>query len=86
MLSANAMDRERKLLYLVEVSCKTFTEFAQQEQAIFISWLQGYSLPDQTPVVIDLDKLSVDKAKLIEHCTDKPEDVVMTAAEAVMGR
>ena len=47
---------------------------------------KGTAYRIRTPVVIDLDKLSVDKAKLIEHCTDKPEDVVMTAAEAVMGR
>jgi HdeA/HdeB family len=78
--------QDRKLLHLAEVSCKTFTEFAQQEQAIIISWLQGYNLPEQAPAVIDLDKLSSDKAKMTEHCINRPEDDVMTAAEEVMGQ
>jgi hypothetical protein len=86
LLSQAQEPTRERTLHLAEVSCKTFTEFTQQEQAIIISWLQGYSLPDQAPAVIDLDKLSSDKAKLIGHCTDKPEDDVMTAAEAVMGR
>jgi hypothetical protein len=78
--------QEGKLIHLAEISCKTFTEFTQQEQAIIISWLQGYNLPEKAPAVIDLEKLSSDKAKLTEHCTEKPDDDVMTAAEAVMGQ
>ncbi len=77
--------QDRKL-HLAEVSCKTFTEMTQPEQAIIISWLQGYNLPEQAPAIIDLDKLSSDKAKLTEHCINRPEDDVMTAAEAVMGQ
>jgi hypothetical protein len=30
---------DRKTIQLAEVSCKMFTEFTQQEQAIIISWL-----------------------------------------------
>jgi hypothetical protein len=77
--------QDRKL-HLAEVTCKAFTEFTQQEQAIIIAWLQGYALPDQAPAVIDLDKLSSDKAKLREHCINRPEEDLMTAAEVVMGK
>jgi hypothetical protein len=70
--------------HLAEVSCKTFTEFSQQEQAIIMSWLQGYYLPEHAPAIIDLKKLLSDKAKLTEHCINQPEDDLMTAAEAVM--
>jgi hypothetical protein len=31
-----------------------------------------------------MSKMLSDKAKLTEHCINKPEDDVMTAAEAVM--
>src|ERR1700730_4188274 len=70
--------------HLAEVSCKTFTEFSQQEQAMIMSWLQGYYLPEHAPAIIDLKKLLSDKAKLTEHCINQPEDDLMTAAEAVM--
>jgi hypothetical protein len=86
LLLSQAPTQEGKLIHLAEISCKTFTEFTQQEQAIIISWLQGYNLPEKAPAVIDLEKLSSDKAKLTEHCTEKPDDDVMTAAEAVMGQ
>ena len=56
----------------------------QQEQGIIMAWLQGYYLPEHEPAVIDVEKLLSDKAKLTEHCINKPEDDVMTAAEAVM--
>ena len=36
------------------------------------------------PAVIDLEKLLSDKAKLTEHCINKPEDDIVTTAEAVM--
>jgi hypothetical protein len=49
-----------------------------------MAWLQGYYLPEHGPAVIDVEKLLLDRAKLTEHCINKPEDDVMTAAEAVM--
>jgi hypothetical protein len=76
--------QDNKLIHLAEVSCETFTTFSQQEQTIIISWLQGYYLSEHAPTIIDLNKLSLDKAKLTEHCIAEPDDDVMTAAEAVM--
>jgi len=49
-----------------------------------MAWLQAYYLPEHEPAVIDVEKLLSDRAKLIEHCINEPEDDVMTAAEAVM--
>ena len=90
-LAASLERRERQeptqdsKFHLAEVSCKTFTEFSQQEQAMIMSWLQGFYLPEHAPAIIDLKKLLSDKAKLTEHWHQiKPEDDLMTAAEAVM--
>jgi hypothetical protein len=69
---------------LTEVTCKTFTELTREEQNIITAWLQGYHLSEHEPPVIDVEKLLSDKAKLTEHFINKPEDDVMTAAEAVM--
>jgi len=56
------------------------------EQGVIISWLQGYYLTEHAPAVINLDKASSDIAKLTEHCNDRPEDDLLTAADAVMGQ
>jgi HdeA/HdeB family len=78
--------QDRTIIHLDELACKTFTELTQQEQGIIMAWLQGYYLPEHGPAVIDVEKLLSDRAKLTEHCINKPEDDVMTAAEAVLGR
>ena len=43
----------------------------------------GLSLGGHEPAVIDVEDLLSDKAKLTEHCINKPEDDVITSAEAV---
>jgi hypothetical protein len=84
LTQAEEPKQDRKVIYLAEVACRTFTELTREEQGIIIAWLQGYYLPERGPAVIDVEKLLLDRAKLTEHCINKPEDDVMTAAEAVM--
>ena len=84
LTQAEEPKQDRRVIHLAEVTCRTFTELTQQEQNIITAWLQGYHLPEQEPAVIDVGKLLLDRAKLTEHCINKPEDDVMTAAEAVM--
>jgi HdeA/HdeB family len=84
LTQAEEPKQDRRVIHLAEVTCRTFTELTQQEQNIITAWLQGYHLPEQEPAVIDVEKLLLDRAKLTEHCINKPEDDVMTAAEAVM--
>jgi ABC transporter substrate binding protein/HdeA/HdeB family len=84
LTQAEEPKQDRKVIDLAEVTCKTFTELTREEQNIITAWLQGYHLPEQEPAVIDVEKMLSDKAKLTEHCINKPEDDVMTAAEAVM--
>jgi hypothetical protein len=77
--------QDRRVIHLAEVTCKTFAELTNQEQGIITAWLQGYHLPEHEPAVIDLERLLSDRSKLTEHCITKPEDDVLTAAEAVLG-
>jgi hypothetical protein len=78
--------QDRRVIHLAEVTCKTFTELTNQEQGIITAWLQGYHLPEHEPAVIDLERLLSDRSKLTGHCINKPEDDVLTAAEAVLGK
>jgi acid stress chaperone HdeB len=75
-----------KVIHLSEITCKTFVEEMKGKQGIIVAWLQGYYLPEHEPPVIDVDKLLSDSAKLTEHCINKPEDDLMTAAEAIFGK
>jgi hypothetical protein len=84
LLQARELKQDRRTIHLAEVSCKRFTELTQQEQDIILAWLQGYNLPEHEPAVIDLEKLLLDRAKVADHCINKPEDAVMTAAEAML--
>jgi hypothetical protein len=86
LTQAQEPKQDRKLIHLTEVACKTFVEEMKREQGIIVAWLQGYYLPEHEPPVIDVDKLLSDSARLTEHCINKPEDDVMTAAEAVFGK
>jgi acid stress chaperone HdeB len=74
------------LIHLAEVTCKSFIEEMKREQGIIVAWLQGFYLPEDAPPVIDVDKLLSDSATLTEHCVNRPEDDIMTAAEAVFGK
>jgi hypothetical protein len=85
LTQAQEPKQDRRVIHLAEVTCKTFTELTNQEQGIITAWLQGYHLPEHEPAVIDLERLLSDRLKLTEHCITKPEDDVLTAAEAVLG-
>ena len=86
LTQAQEPHQDRKIIHLADVTCKTFVEEMKREQGIIVAWLQGYYLPEHEPPVIDVDKLLSDSAELTEHCVNKPEDDLMTAAEAVFGK
>ena len=86
LTQAQEPQQDRKVIHLADVTCKTFVGEMKREQGIIVAWLQGYYLPEDEPPAIDVDKLLSDSAKLTEHCVNKPEDDLMTAAEAVFGK
>jgi acid stress chaperone HdeB len=86
LTQAQEPQQDRKVIHLTEITCKTFVEEMKGEQGIIVAWLQGYYLPEHEPPVIDVDKLLSNSAKLTEHCINKPEDDLMTAAEAIFGK
>jgi hypothetical protein len=86
LTQAQEPQQDRKVIHLTEITCKTFVEEMKGEQGIIVAWLQGYYLPEHEPPVIDVDKLLSDSAKLTEHCINKPEDDLMTAAEEIFGK
>jgi hypothetical protein len=83
LLTQAQEQRDRKIIHLAEVACKTFVEEMKREQSIIVAWLQGYYLPEHEPPAIDVDKLLSDSTKLTEHCINNPEDDLITAAEAI---
>src|SRR6516162_8848987 len=87
LLLAQTQEPGPKVIHLTEITCKAFIEeMKPEEHRVIVAWLQGYYFPENDPPVIDVDKLSLDSAKLREHCLNSPEDDLMTAAEAVFGK
>jgi hypothetical protein len=86
LTQAQGPQRDRKIIHLAEVTCKTFVEEMKREQSIIVAWLQGYYLPEHNPPAIDVDKLFSDSTKLTEYCIKNPEDDLITAAEAIFDR
>ena len=86
LTQAQEPQQDRKVIHLTEITCKKFVEEMKGEQGIIVAWLQGYYLPEHEPPVIDVDKLLSDSAKLTGYCINKPEDDLMTAAEAIFGK
>jgi hypothetical protein len=87
LLLTQAQEPGSKAIHLTEITCKAFVEeMNREEHRIIVAWPQGYYLPEHDPPVIDVDKLSLNSAKLREYCLNNPEDDVITAAEAVFGK
>jgi acid stress chaperone HdeB len=83
LLLTQEPQRDRKIIHLDEVTCKTFVEEMKREQSIIVAWLQGYYLAEHDPPAIDVDKLFSDNTKLTEHCVNNPEDDLITASETI---
>ena len=83
---AQEPNQDSRIIHLGKITCRTFTEFTRQEQDIIMAWLHGYYLPEHDPPVMEIEKLWSDRAKLAEHCVRKPNDDVMTGADALLGK
>ena len=83
LTQAQEPQRDRKIIHLGEVTCKTFVEQMKREQSIIVAWLQGYYLAEHDPPAIDVDKLFSDSTKFTEHCVNNPEDDLITASETI---
>jgi HdeA/HdeB family protein len=66
---------------LGRTSCRQFLTMDREQAAVVMGWLQGYYLDEHAPPIVDLDKVKTDIPKLMERCTSRPDEDVMTAAE-----
>jgi hypothetical protein len=46
---AQEPNRDGRIIHLGKITCRTFTEFTQQEQDIIMAWLHDYYLPEHDP-------------------------------------
>ena len=56
----------------------------QETIGLLLMWLHGYLNDDDSPPVIDFDKITKDGEKLAAYCATRPTDGLMTSAEQVL--
>ncbi len=74
------------ILDLGAVKCKEFLAADKDEIGFTIAWLDGYYRDEDTPAIIDFDKLKEEAAKLGSYCGAHPDLSIGAAAEDVLGK
>ncbi len=73
-------------LDLSTIKCKEFVTTDKQTISLILMWLTGYYSDEKAPPVVDFEKMKSDGGKLGEYCGKNPEEGLITAADAVLGK
>ena len=71
-------------LDLSTLACQQFVDSRKETIGLLLMWLHGYLNDDDSPPVIDFDKITKDGEKLAAYCVTNPTNGLMTAAEQVL--
>ena len=66
---------------LSTISCKDFFESPESRISYVMTWLDAYYRDEDSPPVIDFDKMKRDGAKLGTYCPKNPSIGLITAAD-----
>jgi acid stress chaperone HdeB len=67
------------------ITCKQFFEYSKDNLAIMLMWLDGYYSDEDSPPIVDFDKMGENSKKLGEYCGKNPNHSVITAADKTLG-
>jgi acid stress chaperone HdeB len=84
--AAGAACAQEGKLDLAALTCEKLFEMKREQINIVLGWLQGYYLEEDGPPIVNMDKLSADALKLSGYCAAKPQEDVISAAEALFGK
>jgi acid stress chaperone HdeB len=83
-LACMTLPAHAQRLDLSTLTCKQFIDSKKETIGLLLMWLHGYLNDDDSPPVIDFDKITKDGEKLAAYCVTNPTDGLMTAAEQVL--
>jgi acid stress chaperone HdeB len=71
---------------LSTITCKDFFEGPKERASYILTWLNAYYRDDESPPVIDFDKMKADGEKLSAYCQKNPSVGIITAADKVLDK
>ena len=84
LLAAASARAER--LDLATIKCKDFLVSSKEHVELTLMWLDGYYSEENASPIIDFDKVNQAGSKIREYCSKNPNDDLITAADAVLGK
>jgi len=78
---ATTLPASSEVLDLSTITCKAFFESSGDNISHTLAWLDAYYREEDSPPVIDFDKMKADGAKLGEYCAKNPSVGLITAAD-----
>jgi acid stress chaperone HdeB len=71
---------------LSTIHCKEFFEGPQDRVSHVVMWLDGYYQDEDSPPVVDFDRMKKKIEALAIYCAKNPTHGLITAADEVMGK
>ena len=83
---ATASSASAQVLDLSTITCKNFFEGPETRISYVMTWLDAYYRDEDSPPVIDFDKMKADGVKLGEYCQKNPNIGLITAADKLFDK
>jgi acid stress chaperone HdeB len=80
---AVASSAQAQVVDLSTITCKAFFEGPEARVSYVLAWMNAYYRDDDSPAVIDFDKMKADAVKLAEYCAKNPTVGLITAGDAL---
>jgi acid stress chaperone HdeB len=81
-----ALPASSQVLDLSTITCKAFFESSGSNISHTLAWLDAYYRDEDSPAVIDFDKMKADGQKLGEYCAKNPSVGLITAADKLFDK
>ena len=82
----SAVPAAAQVVDLSTITCKAFFEGPESRVGYVLTWLDAYYRDEDSPPVVDFDKMKADATKLAEYCAKNPTVGLITAADALFDK
>jgi acid stress chaperone HdeB len=81
-----AMPAHAQKIDLSTLTCKQFLETSKDHVGLILMWLAGFYAEEDSPPIIDVDKMKGDADKLSAYCGKNPATGLITAADEILDK
>lgn len=81
-----AMPAPAQTLDLSTIKCRDFLAANKENVSIILAWMDAYYKPEDSPPVIDFEKMGKNAERLAASCADKPDNGLITVADSLFDK